>query len=268
MVAVSCTGDGRSPISDHVVLEPHLLDAIGAAYEKLRLTVPTKSDSVFRDLVLARIVESTSKVDSLFVLEEVGVTPASYATVKRRLPTFAQLSSCQALSAACAAHAGLGPASLVLYDESTLYFETDGGDGFREPGFSNVIGTYHQLWRLEKSSQMSKHDLQARPIYRHKRESIDAHLTIVFAALAVTHWIENQTVWSIKKFVRAARRYRTIQIRAGQQILTAADPLPEDLHQALTAIHPQEGVRQIDPTRVEIHLGRSRLSHCPTWDPM
>jgi transposase len=37
---------------------------------------------------------------------------------------------------ACAAHAKLGPASLVLYDVSTLYFETDAGDGFREPGFS------------------------------------------------------------------------------------------------------------------------------------
>jgi hypothetical protein len=42
----------------------------------------------------------------------------------------------QRLSAACAAHAGLGPASLVLYDVSTLYFETDTGDGFRESGFS------------------------------------------------------------------------------------------------------------------------------------
>src|SRR4029077_1206863 len=42
----------------------------------------------------------------------------------------------QALSAACAAHAELGSASLVLFDVSTLYFETDSGDGFREPGFS------------------------------------------------------------------------------------------------------------------------------------
>ena len=40
------------------------------------------------------------------------------------------------LAAACAAQAQLGPASLVLYDVSTLYFETDAGDGFREPGFS------------------------------------------------------------------------------------------------------------------------------------
>jgi hypothetical protein len=59
---------------------------------------------------------------------------------------------------------------------------------------------------------MSKHDLQARPVYHRKRESIDAHLAIVFAALAVTRFIEARTGWSIKRFVRTARRYRTIQI--------------------------------------------------------
>src|SRR5579875_3649149 len=42
----------------------------------------------------------------------------------------------QRISASCAAHAGLGTASLVLFDVSTLYFETDEGDGFREAGFS------------------------------------------------------------------------------------------------------------------------------------
>jgi hypothetical protein len=84
---------------------------------------------------------------------------------------------------------------------------------------------------------MSKHDLQARPIYHHKRESIEAHLTVVFAALAVSRWIEDTTGWSIKKFVRTARRYRTVQIKAGEQALTAADPLPPELRQALEHIH-------------------------------
>jgi hypothetical protein len=67
-----------------------------------------------------------------------------------------------------------------------------------------VIGAYHQLWHIEKSFRMSKHDLRARPIYHHKRESIDAHLTVVFAALAVTRFIEDRTGWSIKK-VRSHR---------------------------------------------------------------
>ena len=99
-----------------------------------------------------------------------------------------------------------------------------------------VIDAYHQLWRIEKSFRMSKHDLQARPIYHHTRESIEAHLSIVFAALAVSHWIEHQTGWSIKKFVRTARRYRTVTIQAGRQTLTAAEPLPDDLAEALTKI--------------------------------
>jgi hypothetical protein len=92
------------------------------------------------------------------------------------------------------------------------------------------------LWRIEKSFRMSKHDLQARPVYHHKRESIDAHLTIVFAALAVSHWIERQTSWSIKKFVQTLRRYRTVTIRVGNHSLTAADPLPAELQEALATI--------------------------------
>ena len=55
----------------------------------------------------------------------------------------------------------------------------------------------------------------------------------MFTAPGLGHWMNRQTGWSIKKFVRTARRYRTVQIRAGQQILTAADPLPENLRDAL-----------------------------------
>ena len=88
---------------------------------------------------------------------------------------------------------------------------------------------------------MSKHDLAARPIYHHKRESIEAHLSIVFAALAVGRYVEERTGWSIRRFVRTARRYRTVQIRAGLQILTAEDPLPDDLREALALIIGPEG---------------------------
>jgi hypothetical protein len=111
------------------------------------------------------------------------------------------------------------------------------------PGSSEVKPCSWTVWPAISSCdgtsvrfRMSKHDLQARPIYHHKRESIDAHLTIVFAALAVSHWLEHQTGWSIKKFVRTARRYRTVRIKAGRQILTAADPLSDDLRDALAKI--------------------------------
>ena len=103
-----------------------------------------------------------------------------------------------------------------------------------------VIDAYHQLWRIEKAFRMSKHDLQARPIYHHLRDSIEAHLSIVVAAMAVSHYIETQTGWSIKKFVRTARRYRTVKIQAGHQTLTAADPLPDDLRTALLKIRADD----------------------------
>ena len=54
--------------------------------------------------------------------------------------------------------------------------------------------------------------------------------------MAVSHYIETRTGWSIKKSVRTTRRYRTVKIKAGRQILTAADPLPDDLRDAIAEI--------------------------------
>ena len=114
----------------------HLWEGLCAAYRIVGFEAVSKGDTVFRDLVLARIIEPTSKIDAERVLSEVGIEAASYATVKRRLPSYAAASWRQSLAGASARRAELGPASLVLFDVSTLYFETDAGDGFREPGFS------------------------------------------------------------------------------------------------------------------------------------
>src|SRR5690606_29132218 len=104
-----------------------------------------------------------------------------------------------------------------------------------------VIGAYHRLFQIEKSFRMSKHDLRARPIYHHKRQSIDARLTIVFAALAVSRWTEPPTGGPIKSSVPTARRYRTAHIAVGDHTVAAADPLPDDLHHALKRIHEAKG---------------------------
>jgi hypothetical protein len=128
---------GSSPLQIASSQMTALWQALCAAYDVLGLDRATSRDAVFRQLVGARIIEPTSKQDSLRVLTEAGVdVVASYATLKRRLPTYATDGFRRKLAAACARHAALGPASLVLYDVSTLYLETDAGDGFREPGFS------------------------------------------------------------------------------------------------------------------------------------
>ncbi len=72
-----------------------------------------------------------------------------------------------------------------------------------------VITSYHQLWHVEQSFRMSKSDLKARPIFHHKRDSIEAHLTVVLAALAIGKLIENSAGMSIKRFVRTLRPIRS-----------------------------------------------------------
>jgi hypothetical protein len=88
----------------------HLWDALLHGYRVLGFERAVGGDEVFAQLVLARIVEPTSKLDSARVLEEAGVEAFSYRTVKRRLPEYAQQAWRQRLSASCAGHAGLGPA--------------------------------------------------------------------------------------------------------------------------------------------------------------
>lgn len=113
----------------------HLWDALEHAYRVLG-SEAVAGDPVFRDLVLTRIIEPTSKLDSARVLGEVGVAVPAYLMVTRPLPVFAREDFGRKLASACPRQTRLGPASLVLYAVSTLYFEADQGEGFRESGFS------------------------------------------------------------------------------------------------------------------------------------
>ncbi len=63
----------------------------------------------------------------------------------------------------------------------------------------------------------------------------------MFAALAVSRWAEDRTGWSIRKFVRTSRRFRTIEIEAGPHTITAADPLPDHLRGAIDRINGRSG---------------------------
>lgn len=72
-----------------------------------------------------------------------------------------------------------------------------------------VINYYHQLFQIEATFRMAKSDLRARPIYHQNREAIEAHLTIVLTALAISRNIERKTALSIKQFVKLLRPIRS-----------------------------------------------------------
>jgi hypothetical protein len=61
----------------------HLVDALERAYRALGLEDAAGGDQVLRHLVLARIIEPTSKQDSLRALEEAGVATVSYPLKQR-----------------------------------------------------------------------------------------------------------------------------------------------------------------------------------------
>lgn len=94
---------------------------------------------------------------------------------------------------------------------------------------AEVIAKYHDLWHVEKSFRMSKTDLDARPMFNRVRDAIEAHLTIVFTALAVSHCIQARTGLSIAKVVKHLRPLRsaTITINGATQTFPPAIPEPQ-----------------------------------------
>lgn len=55
-----------------------------------------------------------------------------------------------------------------------------------------IIEQYHQLWTIEKTFRISKHDLQIRPIYHQLKKRIEAHICIAFAACKIYKELERQ----------------------------------------------------------------------------
>ena len=127
-----------------------LYEVVGAVYDALGFGVV--GDEVFRDLVIARIVEPTSKADSIRVLAEPGVQTVSYRTIQRRLARVGPEGYRDMIAAKCFGLArDTGGLSLILYDVTTLYFEAEKEDDLRKVGYSNypevvVMPSPGQAW--------------------------------------------------------------------------------------------------------------------------
>ena len=103
-------------------------------------------------------------------------------------------------------------------------------------GAGEVVSSYHELWHVEQSFRMSKHDLRARPVFHHTRDAIEAHLTVVMAALAIARHLQDTTGISIKRIIRALKPLQEITINLNGHHLTAADPLTPEAEEILTAL--------------------------------
>lgn len=107
---------------------------------------------------------------------------------------------------------------------------------------AEVISSYHDLWHVEQSFRMSKTDLQARPMFHRQRDAIEAHLTIVFAALAIARYLQSATGFSIRKIIRTLKPLLEVQINIGGHLHTAVDPLTNDARHILDALKTEDAV--------------------------
>jgi hypothetical protein len=80
---------------------------------------------------------------------------------------------------------------------------------------------------------MTKSDLAARPIFHRKQDSIEAHPTVVFAALAIGRYLQHRTGLSIKRLVQTLRPLQAVTITiAGHQV--TAQPQAQRRHRRAT----------------------------------
>ena len=112
-----------------------LFDVLARVYDGLGFSAV--GDEVFRDLVISRIVEPTSILDTGRVLSDLGRQPANERTMRRTLGRAQQRGYRDVVATACFNHAvTAGDVSLVLYDVTTLYFEAEKEDDLRKVGYS------------------------------------------------------------------------------------------------------------------------------------
>ena len=108
-------------------------------------------------------------------------------------------------------------------------------------GAAEVVSSYHELWHVEASFRMSKHDLRARPVFHRTRDAIEAHLTVVMTALAVARHLQDATGISIKRIIRTLKPLQDVTINLNGHHLTAADPLTPEVQDMLESLNIPTG---------------------------
>ncbi len=180
----------------------------------------------------------------------------AYRTVTRRLPVFAQEDFRRKLAAVCARQAGLGPASLVLYDVSTLYFETDAGDGFREPGFSKERRLEPQI-TIGLLTDHTGFPLMVEAFEGNKAETLTMIPTI--QAFMAAHGLPDVTIVADAGMVSEANK-KAIEAAGLSFIIGSEDPPGAVRHHRLAGATP----RRRDPGRARLYPALAgRADRCP-----
>ena len=76
-----------------------------------------------------------------------------------------------------------------------------------------LISRYRDLWKIEQSFRIAKSDLELRPIYHRRKNSIECHVLIVFVALCMGKVIEMEKGLSIRRVMDELKDKWTIILK-------------------------------------------------------
>ena len=114
-----------------------LWEVLHGAYTRLGLGGAVGGDRAFEQMVLARVIEPSSKAQVPRVLGDLGLEPVTVRTLFRSLARAQERGYREAISQALFEHVtSTGGLTLCLYDVTTLYFETEREDDLRRVGYS------------------------------------------------------------------------------------------------------------------------------------
>lgn len=78
---------------------------------------------------------------------------------------------------------------------------------------TEIINYYHNLYKVEHAWRIAKSDLETRPIYHHKEESIRNHLLICFLALTISVYLELKNKISITQIISNLKSITDVKIQ-------------------------------------------------------
>lgn len=104
---------------------------------------------------------------------------------------------------------------------------------------SEIYAAYHNLWRIEESFRMMKSQLDARPVYLQKEDTITGHFLICYLAVLLTRLFQIYVLndkYGTEEIFDFIRDYRVAQVSERRYInLTRRSSFIKDLT-ALTGL--------------------------------
>lgn len=101
-----------------------------------------------------------------------------------------------------------------------------------------IIQHYHNLWHVEQAFRIAKSDLEMRPVYHFKENTIKAHILICFMALAVCKYMELKTSKSTRRIVKLLKSVtdaRILNTLTGEEF-SLRSPISDETKQILTEL--------------------------------